>query len=89
MRFARFAVNVFGITMDYECPERTALMGIDALESFFRFCGLPTTFAELGAKEEDIPYLVKNCAFNNGDKLGSFSPLSREQAEEVLKLCCK
>jgi alcohol dehydrogenase YqhD (iron-dependent ADH family) len=89
MRFARMAVNVFGIKMDYEKPERTATAGIDALEAFFRKLGLPTTFAELGAKEEDIRALVEKCAFNNGDKLGYLHPLTRAEAAEVFRLACK
>lgn len=87
--FARLAVNVFGVKMDYEHPERTAEQGIDALEAFFRLIGLPTTFAELGAEEKDIPALVDKCAFNNGDLLGYLHPLTREQACEVLRLACK
>jgi len=89
MRFARLAVNVFGISMDYDNPEYTALAGIEALEDFFRKIGLPVTFAELGAKEEDIPELVEKCAFNNGEKLGFLNPLTREEAQELLKLACK
>ena len=87
--FARFAVNVCGVKMDYEHPERTAESGIDALENFFRSLGLPTTFKELGAREEDIPALVDKCAFNNGKLLGFLHPLTREQACALLKLACK
>jgi len=89
MRFARLAVNVFGVKMDYDDPDFTALSGIDALEAFFRELGLPTTFNELGAKEEDIPKLVEKCVFNNGDRLGYLNPLTRKEAQEVLKLACK
>ncbi len=89
MRFARLAVNVFGVKMNYDNPEQTALDGIDVLEGFFRKIGLPTTFAELGAKEEDIPELIDKCVFNNREKLGYLHPLTREEAREVLKLACK
>jgi alcohol dehydrogenase YqhD (iron-dependent ADH family) len=88
MRFARFAVNVFGVIMDFEKPERTAEEGIDHLEAFFKSCGLPTTFAELGAKQEDIPVLVEKCNFNNGEYLGYFHPINRQQAAEIYKLAC-
>ena len=89
MLFARLAVNVFGVKMDYENPWRTALSGIDSLEAFLREIGLPTTFEQLGAKEEDIPALVEKCAFNNGDLLGYLNPLTRDEACELLRLACK
>ena len=54
-RFAQLAVRVFGVDMDFESPERTALLGIGRLEQFFKEIGMPTTFKEIGAKEEDIP----------------------------------
>lgn len=88
-RFARLAVNVFGIEMHFERPELTALKGIDALEAFFRAIGLPTTFAELGAREEDIDLLTEKCKFNNGELLGYFNPLTRDQVKEVFRLACK
>lgn len=89
MRFARFAVNVFGVKMDYEQPENTAEAGIDCLTGFFKEIGLPTTFAELGAKEEDIPLLVEKCNFNNGKNMGYFYPLSPSQVAEVYQLACR
>lgn len=88
-RFAQLAVRVFGVSMDFADPERTALEGIERLENFFREIGLPTTFAELGAKEEDIPVLVEKCNFNNGERVGYFHPLTRSQVAEVYRLACK
>ena len=88
-KIAQFAVRVFGVSMDFEHPEYTAMEGINRLESFFKELGLPTTFKELGAKESDIDVLVKKCNFNNGDKIGYFHPLTRSEAAEVYKLACK
>ena len=89
MRVAQFANRVFGVSMDFENPERTAIEGIDRLEAFFREIGLPTTFKELGAKEEDIPAMAAKCNTNNGELVGYFNPLSKKQVEEVYKLACK
>lgn len=89
IRAAQFAVRVFGIPMDDENPARTALAGIDSLEAFFREIGMPTTFKELGAKEEDIPALVGKCDFNDDGRIGRFNPLTQEQVAEVYKLACK
>lgn len=88
-RFAQLAVRVFGVSMDFADPEITAVEGIERLENFFREIGLPTTFAELGAKEEDIPVLVEKCNFNNGERVGYFHPLTRSQVAEVYRLACK
>ncbi len=89
MRVAQFAQRVFGVEMDFEQPERTALEGIDKLEAFYREIGMPTSFAELGAKEEDIEKLAQKVLLNNGDKLGSFHPLTRQEIAEVYRYACK
>lgn len=84
-RFVQFANRVFGIEIDHENPERTALKGIEALKDFYRSVGMPVTFAELGAREEDIPKLAANVRLN-GEKLGQFNPLDRKQIEEVYRM---
>ena len=88
-RFAQLAVRVFGVDMDYRNPGTTALEGIDRLEAFFRSIGMPVTFKELGAKEADIPLLTQKCLMNNGEKMGYFHPISREEIAEIYKLACK
>lgn len=47
---------------------------------------MPITFAELGAKEEDIPMLAKRVKFNTEDTLGFFQPLSRKDVEAIFRL---
>ena len=56
MRFARFAVNVFGCEMDFPHPERTAQAGIRRLRDFFRTLGMPATLEEVGGRAEAIPW---------------------------------
>ena len=58
MRFAQFANRVFGISVDFAHPERTAKAGIAALRALWKSADLPLNFKELGAKREDIPVLV-------------------------------
>ena len=89
MRVAQFAQRVFGVEMDFEQPERTALEGIDRLEAFYREIGMPTSFKELGAKEEDIERLSAKVLLNNGDRLGYFHPLTRADIAGVYRLTCK
>ncbi len=86
LRFAQLAHRVWDIEMNFSNPEITALMGINAFVEFFKEIGMPTTLQELGAKEEDIPYLAEHCRIKKGDKLGNFEPLTREQIAEVYRL---
>ncbi len=72
MRFAKLATRVWGCQMDFDNPEATALAGIAALENFLKGIGMPLNFAELGAKEEDIPALVKALCYGDG-RTGSIS----------------
>ncbi len=89
MRFAQLAVRVWGCSMDFRHPERTGLQGIERFEQFLRELGMPITFAELGAKEEDIPYLAAKCKRNNGDRLGFFRPLDTKMIEDVLRIAVR
>ena len=89
MRFAQLAVRVWGCEMDYRHPEKTGLAGIERFEQFLRGIGMPVTFAELGAKEEDIPAMAAKCKRNNNGKLGFFRPLDTEGIEAVLRIACR
>ena len=86
MRFAQLAARVWGCQMDFEYPERTALLGIEQFEAFIREIGMPLTLKELGARGEDIPFMAGNTKKNNGDRTGFFVPLSTGQIEEVLRV---
>lgn len=87
MRYAQLAHRVWDIEMNFQNPEETARQGIDAFEDFFATIGMPTTFKQLGANEEDIPYLAQHCRLNNGDKLGYFQPLNRSDIAKIYQLC--
>ncbi|SET34835.1 iron-containing alcohol dehydrogenase [[Clostridium] polysaccharolyticum] len=84
MRFAQMAVRVFGCQMNFAEPEVTAMEGIKAFRRFLHSIGMPINFEELGAKEEDIPVLVKKLGIK--DKTWGFQPLSSADAGEILKI---
>lgn len=88
MRFAQAAVRVWGCEMDFEKPEKTASMGIRRFRKFLHEIGLPINLKELGAKEEDVPQLVKNMGLNGG-KTGGFVSLSEEDIAEIYKIAAK
>ena len=85
MRFAQMAVRVWGCQMNFENPEATAIEGIKAFRRFLHDIGLPINFAELGAKEEDIPVLVKNQGIGSGKTWG-FVRLSEKDVENIYHL---
>ena len=90
MRFARFAVEVFGCEMAYACPERTARAGLRRLPAFFRSLGMPTTFAEIGAKAEDIPAMVAHRGEKPGGfPFGGFVEIGPKEMEAVLRLAAE
>lgn len=88
MRFARFAVEVFGCEMDYAKPENTARQGIQRLREFFRSLGMPTALKEIeGAKSEDIPKMVEHRREKpNGFPYGGFVKIGPDEMTEILHL---
>ena len=85
MRFAQFAVRVFGCQMDFQQPERTAREGIERFESFLKAIGMPVRFKELGAKREDIPTLIEMLKMDKRG-VGNFVKLSAEDVEAIYNL---
>ena len=85
MRFAQMATRIFGCPMNFEKPEGTAKAGILAFRKFLVSIGMPINFEQLGAKEEDIPALVKTFGLGDG-KTGGFMPLSSEDITNIYKI---
>ena len=87
MRFAQFAVRVYGCPMDFQHPEATALRGIEAHEQFLRDIGMPTTLRELGANPDDIPALAAKTKRTNPDgTTGGSYPMTQADMEAVLRI---
>ena len=88
MRFAQAAVRVWGCQMDFFHPEVTAKAGIEALRSFLISIGMPKNFTELGAKEEDIPYLVNTLCNGNGREgsISGFVTLDEKDCREIYQM---
>jgi len=86
MRFAQFAVRVWGCKMDFSNPEKTAREGIAAFRSFLDSIGMPSKMSEVGGKEEDIPKLVKSFGLPEGGTTGGFVHLTSADIAEIYKL---
>lgn len=83
-KFARFAVEVWGIEAAGRSEETLALAGIDALADFIRRLGLPTTLRELGFTDPDLLEVIAgSCAINRG----GYRALTTEEILEILKEC--
>lgn len=85
LRFAQMATRVFGCEMNFQNPKATALEGIWRLKKFFTSIGMPINFKELGAREEDIDYMVEKFGIGNG-KTGGFVALDREAVTAIYHL---
>ena len=85
MRFAQFANRVFGCAMDFAHPEVTAKNGIAALRALWKSAGLPLSFADLGAKKEDIPTLLNNLGIDDHTE-GHFMILKRPDVEAIFNI---
>lgn len=85
-RFVQFAVRVWNVEQSFEDPERTALEGIHRLESFFKSIGLPTRLSELDIPDDRLEEMAEKCKKPNGDTLGSFVQLGKDDILNILKL---
>jgi alcohol dehydrogenase YqhD (iron-dependent ADH family) len=88
-RYRRLAIKVFDIKDNKRKPLKVAQAGINALESFFKQIGMPTSFKDIGAKEEDIPLMIEKLKINVGERVGNFKSLTMEDAENIYHIACK
>lgn len=85
-KFSQFANRVWGIEMDHEHPERTALRGIDAMTQYFRTIGMPTTMAELGVNPADYEKIADMTTNGGNISIPSYVPLTKEVILEIYRL---
>lgn len=84
--FARFAVNVWGVPMNYDHPEITALAGIEAMKTYFKSLDMPVTMADLDIGPEYFEELAELTTWGGARTVKSFVPLSKEEIVEIFKL---
>lgn len=85
-RFAQMAVRVWGCEMNFANPEETAMEGIKRFKQFLTSIGMPISFKELGAREEDIPIMVEKLGLGQDGTRGSFVPLTSKDVENIYRL---
>ena len=65
-KFARFAVNVWGINPAGKTEKQTAYEGLDAMEKWMKKIGLVMNITELGATKEMLDGMVKSTLVMDG-----------------------
>jgi hypothetical protein len=88
-RFAKFAVNVMGVTNDFTDAKATALKGVEAIERFFHAIGMPTSIPELidrQATDEEIETLVEKCSRGGKMNIGAMEVLTPKDMTAVYRL---
>lgn len=85
-RFCQYATRVWGIEMDFEHPERTALQGIEATESFFKSIGMPVRLSELDVDASGFEEMAEKCIFFGKRVLKDYEPLGKKEIIEIYKL---
>ncbi len=88
-RFVQFAARVWDVEIDFACPERTALEGINRLSQFFVSIGLPVTLEGLEIPEDRLEEMADKCTNYGSKQIGSFVKLWREDVLNILKLAAK
>lgn len=77
-RFARFAVNVMGVTNDFRSPEATAVEGVEAMKRFYRSIGMPTGIRELigrKATDDELVMMAEKCSLGKTSTVGQLKVL--------------
>ena len=85
-KFSQFANRVWGIEMDHEHPEKTALKGIEAMTQYFRIIGMPTTMKELGINPSDYEKIVDMTTDKGKKEIISYIPLGKEEILRIYSL---
>lgn len=65
-KFARYAVNVWGVSPEGKTEEETALEGLDAMERWMKRIGLVMNLSELGANREMLDGIVQSTVIMTG-----------------------
>ncbi len=86
MKFAQLANRLWGVEMNFDHPEKTAVDGIKAMRAYFKEIGMPITMSELGLKPEDYEDIINLTTKNGTATIKSYIPLGKEEIREIYKL---
>lgn len=92
MRFARYGVNVLGLSLNFEDPEETALAAIEATERYFASIDMPINLPELmdrALTDEEIKTLAVKCTNFGKRKIGGFVELGEQEIIDIYHMANK
>lgn len=82
VKFKRFAINVWGISVEGKSEEEIARAGVEALAEFIREIGLPVTLRELGVDESvDLRAVVDSCV----SMQGSYRKMTQDEINKIFQ----
>lgn len=84
-RFARWAVNVWGVDSTGKSEREVAEEGIERYADFLRLVGAPLTLSEVGIPAD--PATLDKLADHAGDVGGSYRRITRDDARAILASC--
>ena len=83
----QFAKRVFDLKIEDE--QELIKEVVIKVKEFFSSIGMPINFEQLGAKKEDIPYMVSRLINNDRARLGNYVRLDANAITEIYNLACK
>lgn len=83
-RFVQLANRVWNIDINYDDLEETALKGIEAIKSFYKKIGLPTSLREVYIDNSKFSYMAKR-ATKTGE-CGKFMKLNEEDIVNIFNI---
>lgn len=91
LRFAQYAVKVWGCDFDSVCPENTALAGIEKTEAFFKSIGMPISIPELkeGVTDQELKEMTDLCISLGRTAIGGFKRLGKEDVYAIYQMANK
>lgn len=88
-RFAQLATCVWGMDMNFENPEATALAGIDAFEDYFRRLEMPVSLLELDVDEEKLEEMAQKCTFFGKRTLPGIKELGKQEILDIYRMALR
>ncbi|MBS5283788.1 MAG: iron-containing alcohol dehydrogenase [Clostridiales bacterium] len=85
-RFARYAVKVWNLEMDFENPMNTALAGIQATEDFFKSLGMPVSLRELEVDPDRLEEMAVKCTNMGKRTLAGIRELGKDEMLEIYRM---
>ncbi len=85
-RFARYAVNVWNLDLDFENPMKTVSAGIQATEDFFRSLEMPVSLKELEVDPSRFEEMAEKCTNWGRRTLPGIRELGKEEMIAIYQM---